>query len=266
MSFDIVLQYISLYGVKILGSIAIFIIGKWVAKKLSALINKIMQKTKIDETLSKFLANAINAIMLVFIGIAALSNLGVETTSFVAVLGAAGLAIGMAFKDTFSNLGAGVLIIVFKPFKLGDFVEIAGTSGSVEEVNLFSTFLTTGDNKQVIIPNSNTISGNITNYSAKPTRRVDMTFGIGYDDDLKLAKQILESLVSENTQILKEPKPFIAVSELAESSVNFVVRVWVKSADYWSVYHSMLESVKLEFDKKGISIPFPQLDINNKNK
>lgn len=266
ISYNIILEYLSLYGIKILGSIAILIIGKWIAGKLSTLIQKIIQKTNLDQTLSKFLANALNAIMLIFIVIAALSNLGIETTSFIAILGAAGLAIGMAFKDTFSNLGAGVLIIFFKPFKVGDFVEIAGTSGSIEEVNLFSTFLTTGDNKQVIVPNSNAISGNITNYSAKPTRRVDIVFGIGYDDDLRLAKKILEDLTSQNDKILQEPKPFIAVSELASSSVNFVLRAWVKSEDYWSVYFGMLESVKLSFDENGISIPYPQLDVNHKNK
>ena len=200
--------------------------------------------------------------MLLFVILAALSNLGVNTTSFIAVLGAAGLAVGLAFQGTLSNIGAGVLLIFFRPFKVGDFIQAAGESGVVEEINLFSVLLKTGDNKQIIIPNSSIIGGNITNFSAKDTRRVDFTFGIGYEDDLKLAKETLEEIVNSDERVLKDPAPFVAVSELAESSVNFVVRVWVKSADYWGVYFDTLERVKLTFDEKGISIPYPQMDVH----
>ncbi len=254
--------YISLYGLKIIGSILIFYIGKIVAKWLANISKKAMQKAKMDETIVKFLGNVIYGGLLLFIILAALSNLGVNTTSFIAVLGAAGLAVGLAFQNTLSNIGAGVLLIFFRPFKVGDFINAAGESGVVEEINLFSVILKTGDNKQIIIPNSSILGGNITNFSAKETRRVDWTFGIGYDDDLKLAKTTLEEIVNADERVLKEPAAFVAVSELADSSVNFVVRAWVKSGDYWGVYFDTLEKVKLTFDQKGISIPYPQLDVH----
>ena len=262
IGFDAIMGYISFYGLKVIGSILIFYIGKKIAKWLTDITKKIMQKSKIDETIVKFLGNIVYGGLLLFIILAALSNLGVNTTSFIAVLGAAGLAVGLAFQGTLSNVGAGVLLIFFRPFKVGDFIQAAGESGVVEEINLFSVLLKTGDNKQIIIPNSAIIGGNIINFSAKDTRRVDWTFGIGYNDDLKLAKATLEEIVNADDRVLKEPAPFVAVSELADSSVNFVVRVWVKSSDYWGVYFDTLEKVKLTFDEKGISIPYPQLDIH----
>jgi small conductance mechanosensitive channel len=197
-----------------------------------------------------------------FVIVAAIGTLGVQTTSFVAVLGAAGLAVGFALQGSLSNFAAGVMLIVFRPFKAGDYVEAGGTAGSVQEVSIFTTVMKTPDNKKVIIPNSQITGGSITNYSAMETRRVDMVFGIGYGDNIKQAKDTLEQILAADERILKDPAPTIAVSELADSSVNFVVRPWVKTADYWAVYFDLTEKVKLTFDEKGISIPFPQQDVH----
>ncbi len=261
-SLDSIIGFISIYGVKLIGAVLIFYIGKIVAKFLKNFSKKAMQKAKLDETITKFGGNVIYGGLMLFIILAALSTLGINTNSFIAVLGAAGLAVGLAFQGTLSNLGAGVLLIFFRPFNVGDFINGAGESGVVEEINLFSTLLKTGDNKQIIIPNSSIIGGNITNFSAKDTRRVDFIFGIGYDDDLKLAKTTLEEIINADERVLKDPAPFVAVSELADSSVNFVVRAWVKSGDYWGVHFDTLEKVKLTFDEKNISIPYPQMDIH----
>jgi small conductance mechanosensitive channel len=244
-------------------ALAIFFIGKYVARWVTNLTLKAMNKTgQIDETLEKFLSSVIYGVLLVVITLAALGKVGVETTSFIAILGAVGLAVGLAFQGTLSNISAGVMIIIFKPIKIGEFVEAGGAMGSVEEINIFNTIMKTGDNKIIIIANSNIIGGNITNFSRKDTRRVDITFGIGYDDDLKLAKETLVQILNEDDRILKDPAPFVAVSELADSSVNFVTRSWVNSADYWGVYFDTLEKVKLVFDEKGISIPYPQMDVH----
>lgn len=262
---DTVLSYITLYGFKIIGAIVIFYVGKKIAKIITALMVKVMERSNVDETLRKFLDDIIYGLLIVFVVLAALNNLGVNTTSFVAILGAAGLAVGLAFKDTFANIGAGVLLIVFRPFTVGNFIQAAGESGVVEEISLFSVKMKTGDNKQIIIPNSGIIGGNITNFSAKDTRRVDFTFGIGYDDDLKLAKATLEEIINADERVLKDPAAFVAVSELADSSVNFVVRAWVNSGDYWGVYFDTLEKVKLTFDEKKISIPYPQMDVHTQS-
>ncbi len=256
------IAFISLYGFRLIGAILIFYIGKIVARFLTNFSKKAMQKASVDDTITKFAGNVIYSGLMVFIILAALSKLGINTNSFIAILGAAGLAVGLAFQGTLSNVGAGVLLVFFRPFNVGDFINAAGESGSVEEINLFSTLLKTGDNKQIIIPNSAIIGGNITNFSKKETRRVDFTFGIGYDDDLKLAKETLEEIINADERVLKDPAPFVAVSELADSSVNFVVRAWVKSADYWGVYFDTIEKVKLTFDEKNISIPYPQMDIH----
>ena len=262
---SLVMAYITLYGLKILGSIAIYFIGKWVIGLVGILVTKFIGRSSLDETLSKFLVKVVNVILWVILIIAILNNLGVDTTSFVALFGAAGLAIGLAFKDTFSNIGAGILLMFFKPFKVGDFISAAGEMGSVDEINIFSTILTTPDNKQIIIPNSGIVGGNITNFSAKDTRRVDFVFGIGYDDDLKLAKSVLEEIVNADERVLKDPAAFVAVGELADSSVNFTVRVWANSSDYWGVHFDTIEKVKLAFDEKGISIPYPQVDMHTKS-
>ncbi len=254
--------YVIPWAINIAMAIAIFIVGKIVVNILVNVFRKLMGRSKMDDMLVEFIASIIKAILLLFVVIAALDQLGVDTTSLIALLGAAGLAIGLALQNSLSNFAAGVMLIVFRPFKAGDFVEVAGTAGIVEVISIFSSTLRTGDNKEVIIPNGSIYGGNIINYSARDTRRIDMVFGIGYDDDIKKAKDILQTIVDADERILAEPAPVIAVSELADSSVNFVVRPWVNTADYWAVMWDVTEKVKLEFDANGISIPFPQMDIH----
>jgi small conductance mechanosensitive channel len=250
------------YGMRIVGALVIFIIGRWVAKGIARMVKKLMMRGNTDPMLIGFVRNLVYFLVLVFVILAALNNLGIQTTSFVAILGAAGLAVGLALQGTLSNFGAGVLLILFKPFKVGDYVEAGGTSGVVEKVSIFSTWLRTPDNKQVIAPNSGVIGGNITNYTAKDTRRVDLVFGIGYEDDLKRAKDELMAILQADERVLKDPAPQVAVLELADSSVNFAVRPWVKTDDYWDVYFDVTEKVKRTFDDRGISIPFPQRDVH----
>lgn len=259
---DILNQYIIPWSINIAMAIAIFIVGRIVVKILVSLIRKLLLKSKMDAMLVQFVASIIQAILVLFVVIAALDQLGVDTTSLIALLGAAGLAVGLALQNSLSNFAAGVMLIVFRPFKAGDFVEVAGISGVVETINIFSSTLRTGDNKEVIIPNGSIYGGNIINYSARDTRRIDMVFGIGYDDDIKKTKVLLEKIISEDERILPEPEPVIALSELADSSVNFVVRPWVKTSDYWAVLWDTTEKVKLEFDAAGISIPYPQMDVH----
>ena len=259
---DMAIMYASDYGLKIIAAIIIFVLGKWIANRLTTFIKSMMTKAKVDKTLVEFSESIIYFSLLLMVIIAALNQLGVNTTSFVAVFGAATLAIGLALQGSFSNIGAAVLIILFRPFKVGDVIEAAGVTGEVTDINLFSTIITPVDKRMVIVPNSSIIGGNITNFSNRATRRVDHVFGIGYDDDLKLAKKTLEEIVSADKRILQDPAPFIAVSELADSSVNFVVRAWTSTDDYWAVYFDMLETVKLTFDAKGISIPYPQMDVH----
>jgi small conductance mechanosensitive channel len=249
--------------VNLIIAIAIFVIGKFVAKYITKLTIKAMSKSGMDETLSGFLESVIYGVLLVVVVLASLSKLGVETTSFVAIVGAIGLAVGLAFQGTLSNISAGVMIIIFRPIQKGEFVEAGGAIGVIEDINIFNTTMKTGDNKIIIVANSNIIGGNITNYSRKDTRRVDITFGIGYDDDLKLAKTTLEEILKSDERIINDPaEPFVAVSELGDSSVNLVTRSWVKSADYWGVYFDTIEKVKLTFDEKGISFPYPQMDVH----
>ncbi len=244
-------------------ALAIFFIGKKVARWVTDMSLKSLSKSgQIDKTLETFLSSVIYGILLVVVSLSALGQLGVETTSFIAILGAVGLAVGLAFQSTLSNISAGVMIIIFRPIKVGEFVEAGGAVGVIEEINIFNTIMKTGDNKVIIVANSGIIGGNITNYSRKDTRRVDTVFGIGYDDDLKLAKETLLEILNNDERVLKEPEPFVAVSELADSSVNFVTRAWVKSEDYWGVKFDTIEKVKLTFDEKNISIPYPQMDIH----
>jgi small conductance mechanosensitive channel len=250
------------YGLNIIGAIVILIVGKFVAGWTKSISEKIFAKSKMDETVSKFLGNIIYGLMITFVVIMALSSLGVETTSVVAVLGAAGLAVGFALQNSLSNFAAGVMLLVFRPIRVGDFIEAGGASGIVEEIHIFTTKLKTPDNKIIFIPNSKVAGDNIVNYSLEDNRRVDMTFGIGYSDDITKAKSIIYRILSEDDRILKEPAPQVAVSELADSSVNFVVRPWVKKSDYWGVYFDITEKVKLTFDQEGISIPFPQTDVH----
>ncbi len=252
----------TIYGIKIIGAIAIIVIGRIVISILTGIIGRLMKRADTDETLTKFILKLTKISLLTFVFIAALGTLGVQTASFVAIIGAAGLAIGFALQGSLSNFASGVMLIVFRPFKVGDYVEAGGNSGVIEEISIFNTIMKTPDNKKVIIPNSQVTGGSIVNYSAKEDRRVDMVFGIGYNDDIKLAKETLEEIVKSDSRVLAEPAPTIAVSELADSSVNFVCRPWVKTADYWGVYFDITEKVKLTFDEKGISIPFPQQDVH----
>lgn len=259
---NLVNTYVIPWGINIVMAILIYIVGKIVVGILMSLFGKLMSKSKYDDMLVDFLKSILNAILMLFVIVAALDRLGVDTTSLVAILGAAGLAIGLSLQGSLQNFAAGVMLLVFKPFKSGDFVEAGGTMGSVKSIGIFTTELTTPDNKQIIVPNGAIYSGNITNFSAKDTRRVDMVFGIGYDDDLLKAKQLLETMIKEDERILAEPAAQVAVSELGDSSVNFVVRPWVKSGDFWGVMFDFTEAVKLRFDQEGISIPFPQMDVH----
>ena len=259
---DLVFVYTTEYGLKIISALLIFIIGKWAVAKITAFTKSMMKKANIDTTLVEFAESLIYFVLLLMVVLASLNTLGINTTSFLAVFGAASLAIGLALQGSLANVGAAVLIIIFRPFKVGDFVEAGGATGTVEDVNLFSTIIAPLDNRTIIVPNASIIGGNITNYSKKEQRRVDHVFGIGYGDDLKLAKETLMELMQSDSRVLSEPAPFVAVSELGDSSVNFVFRAWVNTADYWDVYFEMLEKVKLTFDEKGISIPYPQMDVH----
>ncbi len=259
---DMISAYAAEYSFNLLGAVAIFIIGKWIARRLTKLIKAMMEKGNVDQTLVEFAESLVFVMLMVVVILAALNTLGVQTTSVVAILGAAGLAIGLALQGTLANVGAAVLIILFRPFKVGDFVTVAGETGTVDDINLFSTTLSPVDNRTIIIPNGKIIGDTITNYSKKDKRRVDLVFGIGYGDDLKLAKETLTEILNGDERILKDPEPFVAVSELGDSSVNFVTRSWVKTEDYWNVHFDTIEKVKLTFDERGISIPYPQMDIH----
>jgi small conductance mechanosensitive channel len=252
----------TVYGTKIVGAILILVLGRIVIGFIVRALKRLMDRSGTDQTLEKFLLAITRIGLLTFIIIAAISTLGVQTASFIAVIGAAGLAVGFALQGSLANFASGVMLIIFRPFKVGDYVEAGGSAGTVEEIHIFNTILKSPDNRKIFIPNSQVTGGNITNYSAKDTRRVDMVFGIGYDDDIKKAKEILEEIVNSDPRVLKDPAPTIAVSELGDSSVNFVVRPWVKTSDYWSVYFDTHEKVKLNFDQKGVSIPFPQTDVH----
>lgn len=250
------------YGLKILAAIAIFLVGKWIAKFLTQLLSRIMEKSGIETTLVTFAANLGYATLIVFVVLAALNQLGIQTTSFIAIIGAAGLAIGLAMQNSLSNFAAGVMLIVFHPFRVGDYIEAAGTSGTVIQIKLFTTTLRTGDNRLIHVPNGNIISDNITNFSANDTRRIDMTFSIGYDDDIKQAKTIIEQVLKNNGQVLDEPAPTIGVAELGDSSINIAVRPWVRTGDYWPTLYALNETIKGEFDGANISIPYPQTDVH----
>ncbi len=251
-----------LYGIRIIAAILIFIIGKWAARLISKLVAKVMEKSKVDAILIPFIKNLTYFVLLTFVVIASLNKLGVETTSFVAIIGAAGLAIGFALQGALANFAAGVMLIVFKPFKVDDYVEAGSTAGFVEQIQIFNTILRSPDNRKIIVPNSKITGDKITNYSDIDKRRVDLVFGISYDDDIRKAKNILEKVVTSDSRVLKDPKPVIAVAELADSSVNLVCRPWVKPADYWGVYFDILEAAKEELEKNQITIPYPQRDIH----
>ena len=250
------------FAINLVTAIIIFIVGRIVARLLVGGLRKVMQRQEVDRTLETFVCNLASMTLLVFVIIASISALGIQTASFIAVLGAAGLAVGLALQGSLSNFAAGVLIVLFRPYKVGDWVEAAGISGSVEEVQILTTVLKTGDNKRVIVPNSQIMDAVITNYSANDTRRVDMVVGVSYSDDLDKVRATIEELIAADGRILDEPAPTIAVSQLADSSVNFVVRPWVATSDYWGVMFDLTEAIKKRFDDEGISIPFPQQDVH----
>ena len=243
-------------------AIAIFIVGKIIARMLANLVKKAMTRAGTDNILVGFIGNITYAVLLVAVVLAAVDSLGVNVTSLMAILGAAGLAVGLALKDSLGNFAAGVMIIIFRPFKIGDFITAGGVSGVVDEIGLFATLMHTGDNQRMIVPNSGIIGGTITNTSAMETRRVDLVFGIGYSDNIGQARDIMMAIIEADERILKDPAPAIAVGELADSSVNLNVRPWVNSGDYWPVRADLLENIKVKFDEAGISIPFPQQDVH----
>ena len=250
------------WGINIAMALIIFVIGRMVVGIIISMFGKLMSKSKYDDMLVDFLKSILNAVLMLFVIVASLDELGVDTTSLVAILGAAGLAIGLSLQDSLKNFAAGVMLLVFKPFRAGDYVEAAGVAGTVKKIGIFTSSMNTPDNKEIIVPNGKIYGDNIINYSAMTNRRVDMTFGIGYGDDLLKAKNVLEQMVKEDERILAEPAPVVAVSSLGDSSVNFTVRPWVKKEDYFAVLWAFTENVKLRFDKEGISIPFPQMDVH----
>jgi small conductance mechanosensitive channel len=250
------------FAIKFIVAIVILYVGKFIAKLICKGVNKILTKKDLDTTVISFIGNMLYGVLVTIVFIIAISHLGFNTSSLVAIVGAAGLAIGLALQGSLANFASGILLITFKPFKAGDFVETAGIAGIIEEVHVFSTKLRTGDNKTVIIPNGSITSGTITNYSTKPTRRIDLVIGVGYSADLAQAKEILLNVASNHELVLKDQAVTVGVSELADNSVNFVVRPWVKTENYWPVYFDLMETIKVELDKAGIEIPFPQLSVH----
>lgn len=255
-------EIVTVYGLKVLAAIAILFFGRWVAKAIGGIVRRVMRKADVDPTVVSFTGNLVYVGMLVFVVLAALSQLGIQTTSFIAILGAAGLAVGLALQGSLANFAAGFLMIIFKPFRVGDYIEGAGVAGTVEEIQIFTTTLKTPDSKMVIIPNAKLTDDNIINWTVKGVRRVDMVFGIGYGDDVDKAKKVMADVLAQDCRILKDPPPQIAMLELGDSSVNFVVRPWVNVQDYWSVYFDTTENIKKSFDANGINIPFPQRDVH----
>jgi len=264
MDIDInaVIAWVSSYSIKIVGALLIFLVGKWLARKIANLFVKLMAKNNVDQTIVGFLKNLVYYALLIVVIIAAAGKLGINTTSFLTIVGAAGLAIGLALKDSLSNFAAGVMLVLFKPFSVGDVVSAAGITAKVEKITIFNTLFCTADNQLVIVPNNKIISDIITNINAKDTRRIDLVVGISYSDDMAQTKKILAGLAGDDDRVLDDPAVTIAVSELADSSVNLVFRPWVKTEDYWAVRFDLTEKIKTSLDEAGISIPFPQQDVH----
>ena len=259
---DKVIDFASVYGIKVIGAILIWIIGSWAIKKIMKGIRAVMTKREYDESLQKFLLNLISWILKILLIITLLGTLGVPTTSFAAIIAAAGLAIGLALQGSLGNFAGGVLIMIFKPIKIGDLIEAQGEIGVVKEIEIFTTKLTGLSNKEIIIPNGALSNGNIVNYTTEGTRRVDLTFGVGYDSDIKKTKEVLMNVITSHPLVLKDPAPTVNVSALADSSINFAVRPWCKAEDYWTVYFGITEQTKEALDAAGIEIPYPhQVEI-----
>ncbi|WP_028574420.1 mechanosensitive ion channel family protein [Desulfonatronovibrio hydrogenovorans] len=262
IAMDQVVEFAQMWGLKAVAALTIFIVGRIAAKILRNTLRKALHRINVDEMLVSFASNIAYVLLLIVVIIAALNQLGVQTTSFIAILGAAGLAVGLALQGSLANFAAGVMIIIFRPFHVGDFIDAGGSTGTVEEIEIFTTKMKTPDNKLIIIPNSQITSGSITNFSAKDTRRIDLVIGVSYSDDLGKVKSVLESILNDDQRILKDPAPTIGVLALADSSINFAVRPWVKSADYWTTLFDLNKIIKERFDQEGISIPFPQQDVH----
>ncbi len=256
------IEWGSAFGIKLIAAVAILIIGRIVVKSIKKLIVKLMNKRNVDPTITSFASSLTYSALYIFVILAALSQVGIQTTSFMAIIGAAGLAIGLALQGSLSNFASGFLIIMFRPFKLGDYVEAGGVSGSISKISVFTTEINTVDNKRIIIPNSQIMNGTITNYTAEKTRRVDLTFGVGYEADVSKVKDILNRIIKGHELILRDPEPFVRLGNLGDSSIDFTVRVWTKTEDYWTVHFDLTERVKEVFDKENISIPYPQMDVH----
>jgi len=250
------------FGLRVLYAVLIIVIGRWVVKLLLKIIKAALEKTTVEETVRIFVVNLLNTLLMVIIFIAAINQLGIETTSIIAMLGAAGLAIGLSLQGSLANFAAGILIVIFKPYKVGDYIEAGSAAGTVLDIQIFSTVLKTPDNKIVIVPNGAIMKDSVVNYTDQATRRVDIVASCGYEDDIDKVKEILKDILNQEDRILAEPEPRIAVSELADNSVNFIVRPWVNSSDVLSVKYSILEQIKKRFDAEGISIPYPQRDVH----
>jgi small conductance mechanosensitive channel len=261
---DTIYEYLAESGLKLLGALAVFLVGRWLAGVAGRIVEKAMVKAHIDKTIASFTKNLTHIGILVIVVIAALGTAGVATAQFAVVIGAAGLAVGLALQGSLANFASGFLMVIFRPFKVGDFIEAAGVKGTVREIQIFNTILNTPDNIRVIIPNAQLTGGNIMNYTANGTRRVDLVVGVSYEDDLKKAKQVIEAVLAGDERVLEDPAPTVAVFELGDSSVNFVVRPWVKAADYWDAYFDITTKAKLALDENAISIPFPQRDVHIK--
>ena len=252
-------------SISLLMALAILIIGRQLVKLILRLITVALEKSNVEDTVRIFVTNLLNTLLMILVFIAAINQLGIETTSIIAVLGAAGLAIGLALQGSLSNFAAGILIVIYRPYKVGDYIEAGNYAGTVKDIKIFSTVLKTPDNKIVVVPNGSIMNGSIVNYSDQDTRRIDLIVSCGYEDDIDKVRSVLEDILKKEKRVLKDPKPQIAVTELADSSVNFIFRPWVKRTDYLPVYYSLLEEVKKRFDKEGISIPYPQSDVHIHN-
>ncbi|TKJ40635.1 mechanosensitive ion channel protein MscS [candidate division LCP-89 bacterium B3_LCP] len=255
---DLIMQYVP----TVVTALITLVIGLWIIKIIVKAVNRNMGKSKVDVSLQKFLASMIGIGLKIMLLITVIGMFGVQMTSFIAIIGAAGLAVGLALQGTLANFAGGVLILLFKPYKVGDVIEAQGFIGGVHEIQIFNTILKTPDKKTIIIPNGGLSNGSITNYTTEPQRRIDFTFGIGYEDNIDKAQETLLKIIAEDDRILKDPAPMVKVSELADSSVNFATRVWCNTADYWDIYFDMHGKVKKAFDANGISIPFPQTDVH----
>lgn len=259
---DMAIELIMAYGPKLILAILTLVIGFWVIKRISKVLNNTMEKRNVDASLRPFLISITNVLLKIMLLISVMTMVGIAMTSFVAIIGAAGLAVGLALSGTLQNFAGGVMLLIFKPFKVGDFIEAEGHAGVVQSVQIFHTILETPDGRTIILPNAPVSNGSIVNKSTRPERRCDVSIGIGYGDDIDKARAVIEALIQSDARILKDPEHAILVSELGDSSVNFAVRMWVKSADYWGVFFEMQEKIKKAFDKEGVSIPFPQRDVH----